>query len=351
MSWSVAKRAIDFFNVRCEGVKDPAITFYGGEPLLAFDLITDCVDYAGSLNWQQEPLFNITTNGLLLDKATMNYFQDNDFYLLVSLDGPEAIHDAYRKTPGGRGSFSLIIDNLRQARKNFPDYFTHNISFNAVLHGPSDVREVAVLFESTEFKENRVQISGIETAFLASGVDASWLSKPITGFKELRNSFVDKVCSGDTPSYFLKAMYEPLLLRIHKRDLSRISAEHHYPNAICLPGERKILVDGDGRIHPCEKVAWNTIIGDIENGFDIDAIILMIDSYVSGSSEECRYCWAARLCSLCFAPCWNSGFDPVEKRKRCVSERTAILDSLQLYCEILERNEKALDYFQHYFIS
>lgn len=351
MPWSTAKQAIDFFLKKSNAARDKAISFYGGEPLLAFDFIKECVNYVRSHSLRRMPLFNLTTNGTILTQEMLDFFRRNDFYVLISLDGPKKIHDAYRKTISGKGSFEGITKNLRVIKKYQPAYYRRNISFNVIIRGPADVRKIAAFFQKEDFRNNRVQVAGVETAFAKTAERYPWIEKNVQGFDDLKEEYVGKVTSGRQTSSFQRGIYEPSLIRLHKRDLSRIGPNFHYPNGICLPGERKIFVDSQGKIHPCEKVGWDTIIGTVEDGFDIQGILEMIAIYSRESTSECERCWAARLCSICFASCWASGFDKNQKTRRCQEERLSIGNALSMYCEILEKNDKALDFFKHYSIS
>ncbi len=111
MAWSVAKQAIDEF-LPC-AIETPSITFYGGEPLLNLGLIKECVAYAHRALGNRQVRFGMTTNGALLTEDVADYLAAEDFSVTVSLDGPQQIHDRYRRTADDRPTWSLVAQNLR----------------------------------------------------------------------------------------------------------------------------------------------------------------------------------------------------------------------------------------------
>ena len=92
------------------------VTFFGGEPLLRFDVICRGVEYLkGLVNERREELpedfflrFGVNTNGTLLNEEILDYFRKENFYIYLSLDGPVSRHNISRRTVDGRGSFSAI---------------------------------------------------------------------------------------------------------------------------------------------------------------------------------------------------------------------------------------------------
>lgn len=91
------------------------ITFFGGEPLLCMDSIRRGVEYAKSLVREQENFrlrFAVNTNGTLLDDSIVDYLKREKFRVFLSLDGPEAHHNACRRQVGGAGSFKLIEPHI-----------------------------------------------------------------------------------------------------------------------------------------------------------------------------------------------------------------------------------------------
>jgi uncharacterized protein len=119
MNFDTAKRCIDFVIARSLKRKNIEIDFFGGEPLLNFDLITKVIDYAK----QQEKIFDkhfmftLTTNGLLLDKEKIRYINENIYNVVLSLDGRKEIHDRIRVKKDGTGSYEIVVKNFQELIK------------------------------------------------------------------------------------------------------------------------------------------------------------------------------------------------------------------------------------------
>ena len=95
--------------------KKPVISFYGGEPLLEYDMIKEVVAHVKTKNFK--PMFALTTNGNLLNDEIIEFFVTNDFAVSVSLDGPEELHDKNRVFENGEGSFHTIYTNIMKLKK------------------------------------------------------------------------------------------------------------------------------------------------------------------------------------------------------------------------------------------
>ncbi|WP_054644819.1 radical SAM protein [Thermoanaerobacter thermocopriae] len=127
ITFEIAKKAIDLYMHYFKKVYDyypkrrPIFTFYGGEPLLEFEIIKNIVEYILSKYRTYNPMFNMTTNGTLLSDKTLRYINNiKDFYISISLDGPKEEHDRNRIFPNNKGTFDLIYANLVKVNKLYP---------------------------------------------------------------------------------------------------------------------------------------------------------------------------------------------------------------------------------------
>ena len=115
MSQDIAFLAIDLLinSIKKVGGNFATISFFGGEPLLRLDFISDIVLYAkqkassNNINLR----FAIVTNGTLLNNASINFLIENNFILSLSIDGPSNLHDFYRKFKNGEGTYKIIQNN------------------------------------------------------------------------------------------------------------------------------------------------------------------------------------------------------------------------------------------------
>ena len=136
----VAKKAIDFVIARSGKRRNIEVDFFGGEPLMAWDTVTQTVDYARSIEEQhgKKFRFTITTNGLLLDEDKRKYINENMDNCVLSLDGRREVNDEFRKTVAGTGSYDTIVPKFKalvDERDPNLDYYargtftSHNLDF------------------------------------------------------------------------------------------------------------------------------------------------------------------------------------------------------------------------------
>lgn len=145
MSYEVGKAALDFLIANSGNRRNLEVDFFGGEPLMNFQVVKDLVAYGRA----QEKLhdknfrFTLTTNGVLLDDDIMEFANREMANVVLSIDGREQVHDFMRPFPKGAGSYSLIVPKFQQFAKsrNQDKYYVrgtftrHNLDFSKdVLH-------------------------------------------------------------------------------------------------------------------------------------------------------------------------------------------------------------------------
>ncbi len=145
MSLEVGKRAIDFLIENSGKRHNLEVDFFGGEPLMNFDVIKGIVEYARSIEkkYNKNFRFTLTTNGVLVDDDVIDFANKECHNVVLSLDGRKEIHDNLRKTVNGQGSYDLIVPKFQhfvERRGNKGYYlrgtFTHNnVDFtNDIFH-------------------------------------------------------------------------------------------------------------------------------------------------------------------------------------------------------------------------
>jgi uncharacterized protein len=115
MSLEVAKGAIDFLLETSGNRKRLEVDFFGGEPLMNFDVIKEAVKYGRERQkeFNKRIGFTITTNGTLLDKEAVDFFNENMDNVVVSIDGRKSVNDRMRKFTDGRGTFDEILPKIK----------------------------------------------------------------------------------------------------------------------------------------------------------------------------------------------------------------------------------------------
>ena len=145
MSFEVGKRAFDFLIENSGTRRNLEVDFFGGEPLMNWDVVKQLVAYARSIEKQHNKnfRFTLTTNGLLIDDEVIDFLNKEMSNVVLSLDGRRDVHDLFRKDYAGNGSYDRIVPKFKQLveARGGKDYyvrgtFTHNnVDFtNDILH-------------------------------------------------------------------------------------------------------------------------------------------------------------------------------------------------------------------------
>lgn len=145
MSYEVGKKALDFLIANSGNRVNLEVDFFGGEPLMNFDVVKDLVAYGRSKEkeFNKKFRFTLTTNGMLLTDEVMEFANKEMANVVLSIDGRKEVHDFMRPTRNGKGSYDLIIDKFKKMAemRNQTNYyvrgtFTHyNLDFSKdVLH-------------------------------------------------------------------------------------------------------------------------------------------------------------------------------------------------------------------------
>lgn len=347
LSPDMARLAVDRFAEHAAA--DAVIGFYGGEPLLAFDLLRETVAHARRRFARRRLDFTVTTNGTLLTPEMADFFAAEDFTLVVSVDGPRELHDANRVFPDGRGSYARVLANLHMIRERAPDYFRKSVLFSVVATGGYDLKalnEWMKMFPGNDFRLSAVRCYGdrFHRALIRDGI------RHVGAFRDdvLRAARVGR----------LEAALETDAFRIHNRlfadglrqVMSRpaaTAARRAVHLGICIPGQRKVFVAADGTLYPCENVDGypHLQLGDLESWVLPDRVVRIVDEFYRTAFPSCRNCWAQRLCRLCYAAfCWDGRYHKGRRQHECRNQRSLLQNALNLFVAASERNPDALTF-------
>lgn len=147
MTFEVAKSAVDFLIKNSGNRKILEMDFFGGEPLMNLSVVKKTVEYAkaqGKIAGKTF-LFTLTTNGVLLTEETAKWLNDEMENVVLSLDGRKEVHDGVRKTVNGKGSYEVIIENLKRFVKMRGEkhYYVRGTFTNKNLDFGNDVLSLA----------------------------------------------------------------------------------------------------------------------------------------------------------------------------------------------------------------
>ena len=145
MSFEVGKQAFDFLIANSGTRKNLEVDFFGGEPLMNWDVVKQLVAYARSIEkkYNKNFRFTLTTNGMLIDDDVIEFANKEMSNVVLSLDGRREIHDHFRRDYAGKGSYDTILPKflkMVEAREGKNYYvrgtFTHNnVDFtNDIFH-------------------------------------------------------------------------------------------------------------------------------------------------------------------------------------------------------------------------
>ncbi|RDU23424.1 radical SAM protein [Anaerosacchariphilus polymeriproducens] len=281
MSKSMLEKAIDQFMIHSKESKEITISFYGGEPLLQFDLVQHAVDYANNNHFGQNILYLITTNGLFLEKQEIcDYLIENDFFITVSLDGPERIHDRYRIDKNGEPTYKRIMDNLRKIKRTNLNYFKTKISYNAVAAPPCQSELLKEFFE--DCKVNIFELQPTDYFKEKYLIENKEEREPLVGVRK------------GTKQEGVKKIHNRLQLKSH---------EISNPCSFCFPYLKKIYLKVDGELLVCEKVKEEVLefeIGDVYHWIDYEKLNRFLNKTLDVFEKNCSKCWAVRICPVCY---------------------------------------------------
>lgn len=342
MSIETAFKGIDFLINHSKNHNKIAISFYGGEPLLEFDLIKKCIEYAEEKAEGKDITFSMTTNGSLLTDEIVEFLYKHDVALTISLDGPKEIHDNHRKLAFNNcGSFDNVFNNIMNIEKKFPEY-TKKLFFNAVIDAKNDFSCIDKFFLTYE---------GIKDITLTSGLISDNYKKSETEIYEdfylkreyelfrIFYSFIRKKNTKNCSKIVMKE-YDDLLELSYRLTPQNMLPEKTHPSGPCIPGVQRLFINAQGFFYPCEKVSECSElmqIGHIDTGFNIDKArkILNIGKV---NEDACKNCWAIRFCSICAAVLDNTENEFSQKKKEecCRGVKASLEMRFKNYCVLKE---------------
>ena len=348
MHQDIAFKAIDLLAKNSRWKDSVAVTFYGGEPLLRVPFIMSCINYSRDRMKDKEVHFSITTNATLITPTLANYLAEKEINMHVSIDGPQDIHDQYRRDIKGNGSFQRAISGLKYLFDAYGDK-RKSISLSMVYAPPysiDKVERVSQLWDQYPWLPRDIGINisnarGMSTkdTYIRNNNDDSL-------FEWAKSRYIKDYCHGQLSHPIASSILNKQLVRIVKRPVYKNPLETYCLNGCCIPGSRKLFVSVDGTLSVCERVESVCAIGSVEDGVNFDMLEkTYIKEYADKSIPNCSTCWALQMCSICYVHSFHDGqFDMVRKERSCALMIKRTLDLLILLCGLLEINKTGLDF-------
>lgn len=286
MSFEVGKRALDFLIENSGTRRNLEVDFFGGEPLMNWDVVKELVSYARV----QEKIhnknfrFTLTTNGMLIDDDVIEFSNREMSNVVLSLDGRKDVHDRLRVDYMGRGSYDTIVPKFQEfvKRRGDKNYYMRGTFTHKNVDFTNDIFHMADL-GFTELSMEPV---------VCSPEDASALTQE------------------DLP--ILYEQYELLAKEMIKRKKEgRPFTFYHYmldlKNGPCIykrisgcgSGTEYMAVTPTGDLYPCHQFVGDTkyLLGNIYDGVtnkEVQNEFKLCNAY---ARPECNDCWAKLYCS------------------------------------------------------
>lgn len=286
MSEEVALKAIDFLIENSGDRKVLETDFFGGEPLMNFDVVKKTVEYANerAAKLGKKFLFTMTTNGVLLKGEIADWLNANMENVVLSLDGRKEVHDAVRKTVNGKGSFDVIIENFKNfvAKRGNKSYYIRGTFTNKNLDFAKDVLFMA----DSGFKE-----ISLEPVVLDKGhklaITEEMLPEIKEEYKKLAREYIERRKKGNGFHFFHFTI-----------DLEGGPCLNKRVNA-CGAGNEYFSVTPVGDIYPCHQFADKPefYMGNVFEGKINEQIRAKFKNSSLFTREGCKDCFAKYHCS------------------------------------------------------
>ena len=286
MSFEVGKRALDFLIENSGTRRNLEVDFFGGEPLMNFDVVKELVAYARSVEKEKGKnfRFTLTTNGVLVDDDVIDFANRECANVVLSLDGRKEIHDRFRVDYAGNGSWEKIVPKFQKfvEARGGKNYYMRGTFTHA---NPDFLEDIKVMLD--------------------------------LGFNEL--SMEPVVCAPGDPSELtaedmeiVKKQYEDLaFLMLEKDREGKPFTFYHYMIDLtggpciykrisgCGSGTEYMAVTPWGDLYPCHQFVGEEkfMLGNIWDGVtnkETQGEFAACNVY---AHEECRDCWARLYCS------------------------------------------------------
>ncbi|HGM1531618.1 TPA: Cys-rich peptide radical SAM maturase CcpM [Clostridioides difficile] len=344
MNFELAKSGIDYLIKHSRNSQKLFLGFYGGEPLLEFNLIKKCIEYIEQEGEGKKIDYVITTNATLINDEILEFFVKNDFKVTISLDGPKNVHDRNRKfVNSDKGSFSVILNKLRNISRKYPEYYKKNIYINAVFTTEDGFSCLSDFFSNNRYiKDLKINADIVSESFSKDKVDITKKFIEEKNFEDFK-FYLAKLGRFNKEKVSVLTKNNLALLN-QMREYKTSNSRNQLPDkwhhgGPCIPGIQRLFLNVEGEFFPCEKVCETmefTKLGNIKDGIDLNKAknILNIENL---TSEKCHNCWIYSYCSLCVQKI-SSIDDNLQNEinKECISMRRNIENIFKDYCVLKE---------------
>ena len=286
MSFEVGKKALDFLVANSGNRVNLEVDFFGGEPLMNWDVVKQLVEYGRSLEKPNNKKFRftLTTNGILLNDEILEFVNKEMGNIVLSIDGRKEINDKMRPFRGGQGSYDIIVPKFQKVAESRDqmNYYVRGTFTHNNLDFSKDVLHLADL----GFK----QIS-VEPVVAPSDADYALqpedLPKLFEEYDTLAKEMIKRNKEGNGFNFFhfmLDLTGGPCVYK-------RLSG--------CGSGTEYLAVTPWGDLYPCHQFVGNEdfLLGNVDEGITKPAICKDFKNCNVYAKEACKKCFARFYCS------------------------------------------------------
>jgi len=323
MSLEVGKKALDFLIENSGARRNLEVDFFGGEPMLNFDVVKDLVAYGRKREVEtgKKFRFTLTTNGTLLSDSANEYINENFDNVVVSLDGRQHVNDRMRKTRSG-GSYNEIFPRIKKLAdsRGQQNYYVRGTYTRFNTDFAADVLHLA----DCGFKQISIE--------------------PVVAPQEADYSLREE----DLPKLF--AEYEALAQALIAREWENNGVHFfHFEMDLeggpciakrvtgCGAGSEYLAVTPSGQLYPCHQFVTDEKfrLGDLTTGIVNTALIEEFSACHVFAKDECKTCWAKYYCSGgCMATAYHTHGDILKPDKiSCDLQKKRVECALYMYVE------------------
>ncbi len=286
MSLEVGKKALDFLVANSGNRVNLEVDFFGGEPLMNWQVVKELVAYGRSLEEANHKKFRftLTTNGVLLDDEVLEFANKEMANVVMSIDGRKEIHDLMRPHRGGQGSYDEVVPKYIKAAesRNQMNYYVRGTFTRNNLDFSEDVKHLANLgFE---------QIS-VEPVVAADTEDYALREEDIptilSEYDKLASEYIRRKKEGKGFNFF----HFMIDLEGGPCVAKRLSG--------CGSGTEYLAVTPWGDLYPCHQFVGQEefLMGNVEEGIVRMDIVDTFKKCNVYAKEKCRDCFAKFYCS------------------------------------------------------
>jgi uncharacterized protein len=332
MSHSVAKKVIDFIYAFTPSNEKIEIGYFGGEPLLQFELVNTITSFV-----EDHPAFDedrveihIVTNGTILTNEMIDFFSEHSIGLGISCDGPPFVHDVMRRFQNGNPSASIVEHTIRKALDSLL-----LVPVNAVYHP----RTFKYLPQTVEYLSSL----GIRQIYLNPDFSAAWRKNDAALLPDVYGRVAQQYSN-----YYLQG--DPHFISLIDSKITVILRGGYQPLERCRMGRGEFAFTPDGRIYPCERLIDSGkdghCIGDVDRGLNNERLLCHVaeGQPLNGECLSCGlrdYCMNWCGCSNYFSSGYYNRVGPF----LCASEKASIQASFDAF-QSLEKTIGAA-FFEH----